>query len=269
MRELGQIERARVCAVSFLNTAPLVWGMEHGPQRGVFDVSYAVPSACADAVAAGAADIGLVPVAEIARLGLHIAPGVGIACRGAVRSILLVSKVAVRQIRTLAADTSSRTSVELARVILREKFGVAPEFIRMSPSLASMLGAADAALLIGDAALRLEPAELPFVTLDLGAEWVEMTGRPFVFAAWAGRARHVTPEVGRVFVTSYEYGRAHLDDLVEAEARRRGFDEGLVRRYLTEHIRFELGEPEREGLRLFLDYAGLGGNLKVAESVTS
>ena len=108
-------------AVSYLNTVPLVWGMQHGPQREEVHLSFSIPSECARDVENGTAQVGLVPVAEIARQGLAIVPGVGIACQGSVRSILLFTKVPWKQVRTLAADLSSRTSVHLARVILRER----------------------------------------------------------------------------------------------------------------------------------------------------
>ncbi|MDQ6699508.1 MAG: ABC transporter substrate-binding protein, partial [Acidobacteriota bacterium] len=108
----------RVCAVQYLNTAPLVWGMLHGPQRGRFDLSFETPSKCADAVAAGAADIGIIPSIELERQDLTIVPGLGIASVGAVRSILLISKAPASEIRILAADVSSRTSVALSRIIL-------------------------------------------------------------------------------------------------------------------------------------------------------
>ena len=115
-----------MCAVSFLNTVPLVWGLLHGRQRDQFDLSFCVPSECADRLAAGTADVGIVPAIEAARLGLEPLPGCGIASRGAVRSILLVSKVPPGRIRTLATDSSSRTSVALARIILARRYGVEP-----------------------------------------------------------------------------------------------------------------------------------------------
>src|SRR5258707_13073922 len=155
----------KVCAVSYLNTVPLVWGMLHGPERGVFDLRFALPSDCADQLASGAADIGIVPVIEMARQGLEYYRGTGIACHGPVRSILLVSKVPFRAIRTLATDSGSRTSVMLSRVILAERFGAEPSVVSRPPDLAAMLGEADAALLIGDAALAVDPATLPFETL--------------------------------------------------------------------------------------------------------
>src|SRR5580700_4949666 len=196
----------RVCAVSYLNTVPLVWGMLHGagPEDGkdAFDLRFALPSACADQIASGDADIGIDPVIEMARQKLEYFPGTGIACHGPVRSILLVSKVPFRQIRTLATDAGSRTSVQLARIILTERSGVTPRLISMPADLATMLGEADAALLIGDAALRIDPEKLPFETLDLGGEWVSMTGLPMVFAVWAGRKGVVRPSLTAAFNNS-------------------------------------------------------------------
>jgi chorismate dehydratase len=249
----------RVCAVSYLNTVPLVWGMLHGsgPEQGngVFDLRFALPSACADQIASGDADIGIVPVIEMARQKLEYFPGTGIACHGPVHSILLVSKVPFRQIRSLATDAGSRTSVQLARIILAEKFGVTPGLISMPAGLATMLGEADAALLIGDAALRVDPAKLPFETLDLGGEWVSMTGVPMVFAVWAGRKEVVRPGLTAAFNSSCRYGLAHIDNVIRSESVTRDFPEALVREYLTSRIVFELGARDYAGLALFLERA--------------
>ena len=239
--------------MSYLNTVPLVWGMLHSPCP--FDLRFAVPSACADQVASGEADIGILPVIEMARQGLEYYRGTGIACHGPVRSILLVSKVPYRAIRTLATDSGSRTSVMLARVILAERFGAEPRVISRPPDLEAMLAEADAALLIGDAALAVDPSTLPFATLDLGAEWVEMTGLPMVFAVWAGRKEAVQPRWEHVFVDSCRYGLAHIEDMVKAEGPARGFPEALIRRYFTKHIVYELGERDYEGLRAYLKHA--------------
>jgi predicted solute-binding protein len=247
--------RPRVCAVSFLNTSPLVWGMLHGPQRGLFDLDFRIPAACADQVASGAADIGIVPSFELTRQDLEIVPGAGIACHGPVRSILLIATRPAAEIRTLAADTSSRTSVELARVILSRKYGNQPEVIRHAPDLETMLRQADAALIIGDPALRIDPARLPYRVYDLGDEWVGMTGLPMVFAVWAARRGVLTPAIAAAFRDSIRYGREHLDEIVRIESARREFAPGLVREYLTRHIVHELGDLDYEGMRLFLEYA--------------
>jgi predicted solute-binding protein len=248
-------DKLRVCAVSYLNTSPLVWGFLHGPQQGLFDLDFRIPAGCADQMASGAADIGIVPSFELSRQDLEILPGAGIACHGAVRSILLVSSRPAPEIRTLAADSSSRTSVQLARVILDRKYGATPKFTSHPPDLEAMLEVADAALVIGDPALRLDPGRLPYRVYDLGAEWVEMTGLPMVFAVWAARKGVVTPEVAEAFRGSCRYGCERLEEIVESESVPRGFAPELVREYLSRHIVHKLGPRDYEGLRLFLAYA--------------
>jgi len=230
--------------------------MLHGPQRGLFDLDFQVPAVCADALASGRADIGIVPSFELTRQKLEILPGTGIACHGPVRSILLISTCPAAEIRTLAADSSSRTSVQLARWMLERKFGVAPAILSHPPDLDAMLAVADAALVIGDPALRLDPARLPFHIYDLGAEWVHMTGHPMVFAVWAGKKEVVTPETAQLFRDSCRYGRERLEEIVRAESAARVFPAELVREYLARHIVHELGPRDYAGLELFLSYTG-------------
>ncbi|MBI4873410.1 MAG: menaquinone biosynthesis protein [Acidobacteria bacterium] len=254
----------RVCAVSFLNTVPLVWGLLHGRQRGLFDLSFCVPSECADRLAAGASDVGIVPAIEAVRLGLEPLPGAGIACRGAVRSILLISKVPFESIHTLATDSGSRTSAALARILLARRYGATPRFVRHPPALDQMLATADAALVIGDPALRIDPASLPFRTLDLGAEWLEFTGLPMVFAYWAARPGCVFPGLAEAFVDSMRFGTRNLEEIIVREARERAFDVALVRNYFARNVIFEIGELERQGLQRFLDLAREFGILEAS-----
>jgi chorismate dehydratase len=228
--------------------------MLHGEQRGLFDLSFAIPAECADRLAAGLADIGIVPAVELNRQKLEIIRGAGIACHGPVRSIFLISKVPYGEIRKLAADSTSRTSVALSQVILSRKFGVEPEVRPHAPHLPSMLENADAALIIGDAALVLDPADLPFQVLDLGAEWVQMTGLPMVFAVWAARAGFPTQDPAP-FLESMRFGRAHIDNIARLEHAKAGVSEELARSYLKNNIVFELGDREYAGLRTFLQYA--------------
>jgi chorismate dehydratase len=249
--------KLRVCAVNFLNTTPLVWGMLHGPQKDLFELEFRLPAACADQMANGGADIGILPCFELSRQDLEVIPGAGIACHGPVRSILLVSRRPAAEIRTLAVDTSSRTSVQLARVILEHRYGAEYTAIPHAPDLEAMLRVADAALIIGDPALRLDPATLPFEVHDLGGEWVEMTGLPMVFAVWAAQKGVVTPEVAEAFRGSCRYGREHIEEIVAAESPRLDFPPELVRDYLARHIVHELGPREYEGMQLFLQYARL------------
>jgi predicted solute-binding protein len=229
--------------------------MLHGPQKGLFDLEFRIPAGCADRLASGAADIGIVPSFELTRQDLEVIPKVGIACHGPVRSILLISSRPAAEIRSMAADASSRTSVELARIVLTRKFGVRPRFFAHEPDLEAMLRQADAALIIGDPALRIDPARLPYHVYDLGAEWCEMTGLPMVFAVWAGRRETVTPEIADAFLKSCRYGRERLEAIVTSESARREFAPELVREYLTRHIVHELTDRDYEGMELFLEYA--------------
>lgn len=247
----------QVGAVSYLNTTPLVWGMLHGPQRFSVKMRFSVPAVCAQEVEEGITQIGLVPVAEIARQELEIVRGVGIACRGAVRSILLAARVPWRNVRTLAADSNSRTSVQLARVILSERYGVEPEVIPRKPYLETMLSQHDAALIIGDPALRIETATLPYEWLDLGTEWFALTGLPMVFAAWAGKRGLPLEPLRDLTRGSYEFGREHISDIVLKEHAARNVTKELAQRYLSECIRFEIGPEEEKGLDAFLELAGL------------
>jgi len=192
--------------------------MLHGPQRNRFDLEFRLPSDCADHLASGDADIGIVPSFELTRQDLEIIPGAGIACHGSVRSILLISSCPAEQIRTLALDSSSRTSAELVRVILQRGHGVAPQCVSHAPDLDAMLRIADAALIIGDPALRIVPGSLSLHVYDLGAEWFEMTGLPMVFAVWAGRKGTVTPELVASFQESCRYGLARMEEIVAALA---------------------------------------------------
>jgi predicted solute-binding protein len=245
------IWKLRVSAVSYLNTWPLIWGFQHGPEQGIFDFRYDLPAQCAAALENGEADIGLVPSAELDRLALDFFPDVGIACEGPVRSILLISHVPVDAIRTLAVDSGSRTSVALARIILSDRYGCIPEIFAREPQLDRMLLEADAALVIGDPALRLEPEALPMRTLDLGEEWVKWTGLPMVFAVWAGRSDALRRAPSEALLHSYEWGRDHMDEIVRHAATERGFPQSLAREYLTKHIRYRLGPEHLEGLARF------------------
>ena len=229
--------------------------MIHGPQRGLFDLEFQIPAECADRLAAGQADIGIVPAFELVRQDLEVVPGVGIACHGPVRSIILASSRPLTEVRTLAADSSSRTSVQLARIILERRYGVSPVIRTLPPDLDIMLKNADAALLIGDPALRVYLARHSQCMYDLGEEWFEMTGLPMVFAVWAGRRGVVTPEIAAAFRESCRYGRERIEEIVPLESAKRGFAPEVVREYLTRNIVHELSARDYQGMDLFLQYA--------------
>lgn len=255
----------RICAVSYVNTSPLVWGLLHDSRTlsqtrpTGFELAFAPPARCADEVWAERADVGLIPVARLLpsqnETSGPLVPvaDVGIACEGPVRSILLIAKVPFRQIRTLASDENSRSSLNLARIILRDVYGVRPTVFAAAPVLETMLESADAALLIGDPALYLEPSQLPYEWIDLGQAWYELTRLPMVFALWAARERWARPEMAQLFANSYAYGKSRVAEIVARESVKRHMDAGLVREYLTRSIRYEIGEREWAGMESYLE----------------
>ena len=250
--------RLRVSAISFLNTAPLMWDFDHGDRRREFEVAYTVPSACAEALRAGTADIGIIPVIAYATIpDLVVIPEVAIAAKRAVRSILLISKKPIEEVQTIAADTSSRTSVALLRILLRKWHGGGRTFLPMEPKLDKMLKQADAALIIGDPALTVDRGK--YICYDLSEEWQTRTGKPFVFAFWAVRAAALAGQdpahVARVFQESRSHGLEHVAELAREWAPRVGISEDAVRIYLTENIDYALDAANLSGLNLFYKYA--------------
>jgi chorismate dehydratase len=255
------MRRLRISAISYLNTAPLMWDFEHGVTGHEFDISYTLPSACARALKAGTADVGIIPAAAYAQIpGLAVLPGVAIASRRPVRSILLVSRVPLDKVRTVALDTSSMTSVALLKILFEKWLGGGRTFTPMAPDIESMLAAQDAGLLIGDPALQIDRSR--YFTLDLAEEWIHRTGKPFVFAFWAVRreaVRELAPslDLTTVFQQSRDHGleTASLDQITRDWAPRLGLKESDVRSYLSESIYYHLDAPCLEGLQLFYRYA--------------
>jgi chorismate dehydratase len=251
------MRKLRVAAISFLNTAPLMWDFAHTELGREFEIISTVPSECANMLHAGTADIGIVPVVAYSYIpDLRIIPDIAIAANGPVRSILLVSKVAWEEVRIVAADTCSRTSVALIRVLFRKWMGGPRRLVAMPPDLDSMLTACDAALIIGDRALTVDRGR--YICYDLAEEWKRLTGHPFVFAFWAVRAGALQAtelDLIRIFQQSRDHGLANVDALVREWSPRVGITEAAVRRYLTENIDYSLGEENLGGLEVFLNYA--------------
>ena len=259
------MSRLRISTISFLNTVPLMWDFEHGIAGGDFDVSYTVPSACAAELQAGTADIGIIPAAAYAQIpDLVIVPNVAIAARRAVRSILLVSKVSLEKIRTVALDTSSMTSVALTKVLFDRWLGAGRSFTPMAPDVDAMLLEHDACLVIGDTALKVDRSR--YLAFDLAEEWIRFTGKPFVFAFWAIR-RAVLSEASVDLATIFQKSRDHgllpenIDLIAREWSSRLGLSEAEVRSYLTENIHYLLDPGCLEGLQLFYRYAAECGAL--------
>jgi chorismate dehydratase len=255
------MRRLRISAISYLNTAPLMWDFEHGEAGRDFDISYTLPSACARCLQTATADIGIIPAAAFAQIpGLSILPDVAIASRQPVRSILLVSRVPVDKIRTVALDTSSMTSVALTKILFEKWMGGGRTFAPMAPDIDKMLAAHDSGLLIGDPALQIDRSR--YFTLDLAEEWIRYTGKPFVFAFWAVREEALQdadspPDLSTVFQQSRNHGleRANLDRISLEWASKLGISPSDIRSYLTENIYYYLDAACLEGLQLFYRYA--------------
>ena len=235
----------RLGAVSYLNAEPAVHGLEADPG---FRLERDVPSRVARRLHAAEVDLGIIPSIEYCFGHYAIVPGCAIASRGPVRSVCLFHHGPLEKIRRVALDTSSRTSVALAKVLLRERLGRSPQYVPMAPSLVDMLAVADAALLIGDPALDAEDRA---PRLDLGEEWFRATGLPFVFAFWAGRPGAVTPAGVRRLREALAEGRRAFADIARAQARGSEARAALYEEYLRSNIVYELGEREVAGLREF------------------
>jgi chorismate dehydratase len=243
----------RLGAVDYLNARPLVYGLELHSHR--FSLRFDLPSKCAALLHEGSIDVGMIPSIEYLRghEAYRIAPGLGIVSEGTVASVALFTSKPVDRIRTIAADTSSRTSNALLQILCYEAFGVDAEFVPMPPNPVAMLRRCDAALMIGDPALFFDHAASGLTKVDLGEEWTKLTGLPFVWAFWAGRSTALSS--------------AHVEELVHA--RDRGIEAadaiaaeycgpGRAARgqaYLRENIRYTLGDQEQQGLRRFYELA--------------
>lgn len=278
--------KLRISVVEFLNTAPLVWGFTDGPLAGKYDLSFAVPSQCAEALRRGDADVGIIPAIEYQRLqDVVVLPQMAIASKREVRSLLVVAKKPIELARRIALDTSSRSTAVLVRLLAAEHWRISPEFVDAAPEPAEMLREADAALVIGDPALRIslqmdalsgktpsgeqccqgDPDDMPvpgFETLfvyDVIHQWRQMTGKPAVLAIWVARRSAVTPELFSDFLSSKAYGLERVREIAEAASIKLDLPPRALELYLTENIHFDLDEENLAGLRLYFEKAAAAG----------
>jgi predicted solute-binding protein len=249
---------ARLGAVSYLNVRPLVYGLEARPD--LVSIRFDVPSVCARLLADGAIDLGMVPsITHLNRPGDRIVPGVCIGSDGPVASVAIFTRRPIRDVRTLALDTSSRTSVALTRVLCARRFDVAPTFLPHDPEPSAMLAAADAALVIGDPALFADARALGAEKIDLGSVWTGMTGLPFVWAFWAGPAGTAGAGVVTVLQQAAAAGMRCSDTIADAYCAGDPTRQVIARRYLRENLRFELDDRALDGLRVFYREAAAVG----------
>jgi len=248
----------RIGAVGYLNARPLTWALDREPGR--WAIRYDLPAVCASLLQSGQVDLGLTPSIEY----LHdpdyrFVPGIGIGSRGAVTSVAIFTTRPMTDVKTIALDTSSRTSVALTRVLCHDWFKIAPAFVPQGPSLEAMTAAHDAALLIGDPALEADAAALGLTKIDLGEAWLAMTGLPFVYAAWTGRAGAVDAGGVRALQQARNEGLANIPAIAAEYAPGDPARAARAAVYLRDNVRYGLGPEEVAGLQLFLERAAALG----------
>lgn len=282
----------RISIVQYLNTTPLVRGFTHGPLRGKYDLSFTVPSQCAEALRSGAADLAIIPAIEYQRIAdLMLVPNLSIASKKAVRSLLLISRKPVKEVMRIALDRGSRSTQALTRILCGKLWSIEPEFFEADPDLPSMLQKADAALLIGDPALCVScaieqearrnasgawtcpgtsagVAQYPTLYVyDIVEQWRALTKLPAVLAVWAGRRAAVTPEVVQDFQQSLAFGLQHLDEISAEASAELKLPAAHLRRYLTENIDYTLDEENMRGLGMYYRYAAEMGLIPEVKAI--
>jgi chorismate dehydratase len=242
----------RLGAVAYLNARPLTYGLEG--RADLFSLRYDPPSTCAVLLHDGHIDVGMIPAIEYCRgPEYNIVPGMGIISRRTVASVALFTRVPVERIRTIATDTSSRTSNALLRILCAERYGIAPEFTPMAPDVDAMFAAADAALIIGDPALFLDPSALRVEKIDLGEAWNDLTGLPFVWAFWAGRPGVLPAAAVDALTQARDAGVAQSDLIAAGYA---GPERAaLGQAYLRDNIRYVMDDREIAGVRKYYELA--------------
>jgi chorismate dehydratase len=283
--------KLRISIVEYLNTAPLVWGFTEGPLAGQYELSFTVPSQCAEQLRRGAVDVAIIPAIEYQRIDNLVAlPEMAVAAKGEVRSILLLAKKPIDLAKCIALDSSSRSSAALVKLLCAGHWNIQPEFVEAAPDPAAMLEHADAALVIGDPALRIavkmdhlatkhpsgetccqgDPQDMPvpgYETLfvyDVAYQWREMTGLPCVLAIWAGRRDAITPEVIADFLASKQYGLARIEEIAEAASLKLELPPAALEIYLRDNISFDLDRENRAGLDLYYRKCAAAGLISAA-----
>jgi chorismate dehydratase len=246
--------RCRIGAVGYLNARPLTWALDRSPD--LWEIRYDVPSVCAALLHEGAVDLGLIPSVEYLNApDYRFVPGVGIGSAGRVASVALYTRTPIGKIRSIALDTSSRTSVALIQVLCRYRFAIEPEFVPHEPDLAAMTARCEAGLLIGDPAFDADHGSLGLNKIDLGEEWTAMTGLPFIYAAWTGRPGAVSPAHVAALQQAQDEGVRSVDAIAAEYGRGDAAIADRASRYLRDNVRYGLGPREAAGLQRFLDYA--------------
>jgi chorismate dehydratase len=247
--------KIRISLVHYLNSAPLGWAFLYGPFQKQFEVFPASPAMCADQLLKKEVDIGLIPSIEFQRIsGLRVISDISISSLGKVRSILLVKPKGKKQINSVALDDSSRTSVALIKILLQKKLNIRPDFVSHAPNLDLMLQRCDAALVIGDAALKVHLED--YVIMDLAEEWVNWQQKPFVCAFWACRSDSSIPDdLTAVFQEAKAWGLARRSEIAAAYAELLDLPAPFLEQYLDKNINFDMGAEHVRGVEAFYNFA--------------
>ncbi len=256
----------RLGAVDYLNARPLVYGLELRTDR--FSLRFDVPSKCAALLHEGSIDVGMIPSIEYlrGRAPYLVVPGLGIVSDGQVASVAVFSREPIDRVRSIAVDTSSRTSAALLRVLSYEAFGIDPEFVPMQPAIDEMLRRCDAALVIGDSALFLDHDAAGLLKIDLGETWTRLTGLPFVWAFWAGRPEALAPDAAAALVAARDAGVADSDRVAASYCTPERVERG--QRYLRENIQYTLGDREEAGIRTYYELAAKHGAVEAVSALS-
>lgn len=250
------LHRPRIAASSYLNTAPLIWSFIHGSKRDAVELfTDKAPGRCGEMLARDEVDAALVPVIEYQRMSdVAIVPEVCVGSRSAVLSVVLATRRNnLKKVERVALDDSSRTSVALVKIIFREFLGFEPQWETSPPDLKSMLTGADAALIIGDPAMKIPRDQ--FRVFDLATLWHEFTGFGFVFAMWMARKDSADKVRAIDFAGARDEGLAHLDEIAAETEPQLGLSPNEIKTYLTENIAFRMDEEMKKGLKLYFELA--------------
>lgn len=249
MSEPSPARPIRIASVNYLNARPLIWGLER--DRDV-ELSLDVPSRLIESLRTGACDVALLPVIDYQRMdGLVLLPAGGIGCDGHTLTVRLFSRTPIPQIDTLACDPDSHTSVALARIVLAEQYNLRPEFIDLTRATGR---SGEARLLIGDKVICDEPPGFEH-QLDLGHAWKQMTGLPFVFAAWMARDGVDLRDISSRLQRAREAGIGQIEQLVTRYAVPRGWPAGIAIQYLSVYLKYEIAEPQLRAMNRFFELA--------------
>jgi len=267
-----RVTKTKISIVRYLNAAPLAWGILEGQQAGQFETVLSTPAECADQLASGTVDVGLIPSIEYQRIKKSkIVAGPVIACRHRVRSVLLISNKPLWEVKTVACDSGSRSSVVLARILLDEFNHVRPEFRVSEPDLEAMLAKADAAVVIGDNALKfmeaneqpnaekqkafLKLSPEPLFVFDMVERWKLLTGLPFVFAFWTCRSGFEDRNVVELLKASRDEGVANTTTIAERYSQILSMKKEYLQEYLDQNVSYFMDSECVEGLQLFYEKA--------------